>query len=481
MRLFGTKKNAAHIAPKKRKRADKTADNVEIPYSQAEEPPVYRPEPTRRRVEEPPAYRPEPTHRQVEEPPVYRAEKPRRQVEEPPVHRTPKPRRQIEEQAYTPEDDPYAWVDDLQPWEDGSSEEEEFEEKRPRRRSRLKKALLITGIVLFVLVGSAYAFMTLFPTPPDVQGYHPSSPSADSSDPIDHTVIAPGQARDPINRPSGIYTILVAGQDDEGGLTDTLMIAAVDTLNGAINIVNIPRDTMVDIPWEVRKINGVLPGFGIDRLMREMERILGFHPDNYVILDLVAFEALVNAIDGVYFDVPVRMFYVDTCQDPPLRIDLQPGYQHLDGAQALQLVRFRGYQDADIGRIHTQQAFLGAVAGELLQVRNITRIPTLIDIFVSYVDTDLDVRELAWFADQVRNIDSEDINFHTLPGDYDAWIGGISYVIIDPDEWLLMVNSYLYPFPERTPVTLENVRLWVRAPGGLSLVGDDISKTGPRQ
>ena len=43
---------------------------------------------------------------------------------------------------------------------------------------------------------------------------------------------------------------------------------------------------------------------------------------------------------------------------PSENIDLQPGFQHLDGKSALAYVRWRGTATADIGRIERQQKFL---------------------------------------------------------------------------------------------------------------------------
>ena len=76
---------------------------------------------------------------------------------------------------------------------------------------------------------------------------------------------------------------------------------------------------------------------------------------------------LVDAIGGVYFDVPRRMYYNDLSQH--FKIDLQPGYQLLDGNGAMGVLRWRhnsddsghilnsGYAMGDLGRIETQQPF----------------------------------------------------------------------------------------------------------------------------
>ena len=344
--------------------------------------------------------------------------------------------------------------------------------KKSRKRGR-KVVILITALVL-VIVGAAYAFpliTSFLIRPPDVAPFEPprEAPATEGSE-------EPSSERQR-------YTIMVAGQDAVGdlGLTDTLMLVSVD-ISGALTVVNIPRDTLVDMPGPNRKINAVFPlTRSIERLMEEVEKLTGFMPDRYVIVTLGAFESLVDTLGGVWFDVPLRMRYDDPAQN--LHIHLDAGYQHLDGAQALQLVRFRknndntGYVDGDIGRIATQQKFLRAVADELLQIRNVTRIGDLAEIFINYVETDMPLRDLIWFATQLMGMDSEEIRFITMPGEYGVLTHGGDHVVVDLEEWLEVINTYFNPFP--VEVGEENVRLFTRRDGSIQLVGDGRSLTPP--
>ena len=78
--------------------------------------------------------------------------------------------------------------------------------------------------------------------------------------------------------------------------------------------------------------------------------------DYTVSVDLQGFVALVDAIGGVTFDVPINMNYEDPYQN--LYIHISKGVQTLSGADALKVVRFReGYATQDIGRMETQQNF----------------------------------------------------------------------------------------------------------------------------
>ncbi|MFR3290684.1 MAG: LCP family protein [Lachnospiraceae bacterium] len=202
-----------------------------------------------------------------------------------------------------------------------------------------------------------------------------------------------------------MYTFPVVGLDKAGYNTDTMMVGRIDTKNHEINVVSIPRDTMVNVSWSVKKVNTLYAadinsgGNGIDGLMDGLKDILGFQIDCYAVVDLNAFVQLVDAIGGVDYNVPIDMNYYDPTQD--LYISIPAGEQHLDGEEALKVVRFRsGYATADIGRIGTQQDFLMSVASQMLTLGNIPNLPTFIDIFVNNVDTNLSAENLAFFARQ---------------------------------------------------------------------------------
>ncbi|MCL2567998.1 MAG: LCP family protein [Oscillospiraceae bacterium] len=345
---------------------------------------------------------------------------------------------------------------------------------RRRRGGRGRRVLAIFLILVLVSVGGVYALWNFLPEEPVVNGPGSSGPYVTPSNPA----VPPGETRRPI-------TILIAGQNNVGslGLSNTLMLATVDVDNGRIDVASIARDTLVDLPgWNVPKINGVFSGTGgsMERLLDEVERLVGFRPDFYMRVNLPGFIEVVDALGGVTFDVPERMIYDDPFDSPPLHIDLWPGVQTLDGVQAMGLVRFRQNNDGsgptDIGRMANQQAFLGAVADEVLRVRNIARIPEFVRIFSEHVHTDLTFGNLVWFGQQLMGMDRENINFHTMPVEVDVWMFGGNYVILELEPWLVMVNRYLNPF--QVPVTEENVRVYTRVwDGTIQLVGGDRSLT----
>ena len=261
------------------------------------------------------------------------------------------------------------------------------------------------------------------------------------------------------DRQDGIYTLLLVGNDDGNGNTDTMIICRFDTVNNSVDLVNIPRDTLVNLDWQVRKLNAVYWNAvsggekGIEALSEQMKRLCGFETDCYAVVDIDVFEEAVDLMGGVWFDVPVDMDYEDPSQN--LSIHISKGYQKLDGEQAMGVVRFRdSYYDGDLGRIQVQQQFLSAAAKQLLSLGNIPNLTKLARLLEENTDTNLSSANIAWFVRRFMQCDSENIRFHTAPNIPEE-VNGLSYTFLDLEPWLELVNSSLSPY--KTPVTAENV------------------------
>ncbi|NLC72861.1 MAG: hypothetical protein GX684_03705 [Ruminococcaceae bacterium] len=340
-------------------------------------------------------------------------------------------------------------------------------EGKPKKRRVPVPVIVICSILGVILLGFGVFKLWLQPPPMPSPGlYKPTTPTPASSAAPSET---PAETEAPAELPGKIYTFIVVGRDKVGANTDTMMVVHFDTTAHKLNVVSIPRDTLVNIPENVKRVNTLYAygknrnGDGPARLKEGLRDILGFELGNYVIVDLRAFEEIVDAIGGVTYNVPIDMFYDDPYQN--LHIAIRRGEQLLSGAEALKVVRFRaGYASADIGRIGTQQDFLKAVAKQLLTVGNIPNLPKIIDILTSNVETDLTAANITYFATELLKCKAEDITFNTLPADYTANIGGFSYVSIYIPEWLDMVNTYLNPYPEK--VTEANVNILTKTKNG---------------
>ena len=335
---------------------------------------------------------------------------------------------------------------------------------RNKRKTSALQAVAVTTISALFILTALFGLYKCFSQEPTLR---PSGPAAPDPD--------PSAAQEPENpeddarplsseeRKEHFYTVLMAGLDDENGGSDTNLLMALDAENGTINVVSLPRDTLLNVSWSVKKLNNAYHHGGISQTRTEVSRLLGIPVDYYVTVDLRAFVELVDAIDGVDFDIPVDMDYDDPEQD--LHIHFKKGPRHLTGQQALEVVRWRqnndgtGYATADIGRIGTQQAFLMAAAKQMLQISNWDKIRSYAEIFQKWVETDLELANLIWLGEQALTVGSDNITFHTLPGDGAGYYKGGSYYVLDPEAVLELVNSCANPYQRE--LTLEDMNILV--------------------
>ena len=320
--------------------------------------------------------------------------------------------------------------------------------KRVMKRRRSWKR---TVLMLVVVAGIVYAGAHILIRPPEVeaQGGLEATDAVQETEDLtqeeqDAAAAAAAAAAAHAERKDKFYTILVSGCDDGNGNSDTNILLAVDAENNYIHGVSIARDTKAVWDGRNHKINAAFGSGGIEKLAEVIGDQLGIPVDFTVSVDLKGFVALVDAIGGVDFDVPVDMNYEDPYQD--LYIHFSAGMQHLTGEEALKVVRCRSvYATQDIGRMETQQKFLKAVAKQTLTLSNVDKIPEFANIFNQYVETDLTLGNLAWLGTEAISMGADAVSFSTLPGE---WDDSDNFVHLDPDATLKVVNQYLNPYVE---------------------------------
>ena len=326
-------------------------------------------------------------------------------------------------------------------------------------RYRLFQALVVLAILAIAFCMAVRAWVTL-PTIPNL----PSGTvtGEDGGMTFDGAEL-PNVAKS--GRTPGIYTFLLVGQDTGGGgNTDTMMLITFDSTNKEIHGMSLPRDTMVNVSTSSKRLNAVYnynkgsdPDTqvekGITALKREVGKLTGIIPDFYVTVQWEAVGELVDAIGGVWFEVPFDMDYDDPAQD--LHIHLKAGYQELNGEDAMGLIRWRHnndysvqYPTGDLGRVETQQAFLKAVAAECLKPEILLKAPSLAQIFMEHVNTDLSLGNLLAFAQLAAGMDAENnVNFVTMPNQ-DARYPGVSMVLPVVDELVEVLNNGFNPYQD---------------------------------
>ena len=250
-------------------------------------------------------------------------------------------------------------------------------------------------------------------------------------------------------RKKGCATILVAGTDEGGYRTDSMLLLNIDRTEKAIHLVSIPRDTLIYCEYSVPKINSAYGWAGggeagMQELLLRVSEIIGFEPDGYAVVDLSVFEQLVDLMGGITFDVPVDMHYSDPAQG--LNIDLQAGTQHLNGEQAMQVARFRsGYATADLGRIEVQRSLVSAALRQWVSPKGMLHLSKAVKLVLEHTNTNLTKANLLWLAESFLLCGRSDIASATLPG-YAANFTSGSYYVLDAGGVADIVNRYLNPY-----------------------------------
>lgn len=262
--------------------------------------------------------------------------------------------------------------------------------------------------------------------------------------------------------------VLFLGTDDiveASTRADTIMLLSIDTESGDVGVLSIPRDTRVWSPSRQRwdRINALYAHGGTKLVMEAVSQLVRVPVRYYVHTDFQGFEELVDILGGVEITVERRMHYVDKAQG--LEIDLFPGTQVLDGAKALQYVRYRdGLGDVSLvdpfgekydGRVERQRRFVQALASKLLSPAGLVKLPQLVAQVFKIVDTNLPWEMVLSLAVSAGKFSPDRMQTAVLPGNSqvinDAW-----YWIVNDQKAGQVIDTVVLGKPEPLQLVVLN-------------------------
>lgn len=265
------------------------------------------------------------------------------------------------------------------------------------------------------------------------------------------------------NNEIGMINVLLIGVDDGGYRSDTIMLLSIDPYSDRINFLSIPRDTMVKPNgYATTKINALI-GLGKEVakkgkisepeefLISQVKELIGIPIHYFVSIDFEGFKDIIDAVDGVDFNVPYDMNYDDPAQN--LHIHLKAGQQHLDGQAAHDFVRFRHNNDGsapgeyvlgDEGREYWQQEFLKELFNQKCTPKYISKIDDLFTVVKENVRTNYTMKDLITHLGLVKTINFDDIGSYVIPGEA-QYISPLWWYINDPAETSKLINDVFLP------------------------------------
>ena len=237
----------------------------------------------------------------------------------------------------------------------------------------------------------------------------------------------------------------VVNDDTEGMRSDTAMIVHLSEDRSRMDVISIPRDTMVAMPscklpdgsesdpssyaifnsaFSTGANNSSNPddvAYAAACTIKTVEKLTNVRMDEYMVVDFTGFESMVDSLGGV------PMYVEEDVDDEKADLHLSKGCNTLNGAQALGYARARYSlgDGSDISRIGRQQQLVGAIMRTAKSKNLLTDMPTLYSFAESALST-LTVSEglggidkLAGLANSAASIGMENINFVTLPVEED--------------------------------------------------------------
>jgi LCP family protein required for cell wall assembly len=267
-----------------------------------------------------------------------------------------------------------------------------------------------------------------------------------------------------MEKPTGMNIVLL-GSDTRassgaGGRSDTIIIVHIDPDKDILSMLSIPRDHRVDIPGHGKgKINTAYTYGGPALVIRTVKSVFGIKLDHYMEIDFNAFKAVTDTLGGVYVDV-------DRGYDDG-KIVFDPGYQLLDGQNALRYCRHRHDSNYDFGRMERQQRFLNAVREQAMGWNLPFKLPGLIKGLFNNVDTDITANEFLKLAYWGIKLDGGRMTQAKLTGAVQTINGG-SFVVASAGQIKSAVKDFL---TEPAAVVEEDLT----EPAGAILVATDLS------
>ena len=339
----------------------------------------------------------------------------------------------------------------------------------PRRRRKKKKTPLWLPFAIVMAVIAVVSGVVVY-------GVGLVNKVEDSIRPDDSTPTIEEEVKTAEEYKGDVVNILVCGIDyEEGrnysndptsndGMTDMILYVQFDIKNGALRMLQIPRNSLVTTKNKKvilsngktyaatnYQINSVAlsNGGSIAALADVIYDQFRLPIDYYVTVDMQALVDMVDNFGGIEVYIPHDMSYGGS--------KLLKGYRNLDGASAEFFVRCRhgdGYANSDIDRLNMQRYFYAGLFKRARAMGVTDILNQLPLVFKNYIKTDMDITTIAKLVVSFLKIDSSNIILAQTPvfmgvpnvGKTDTF-AGYSCVVPDAGSIAHLLNQYFCTYP----------------------------------
>lgn len=301
---------------------------------------------------------------------------------------------------------------------------------RKKRHKGAKIALIVVGVVL-ALVVAAGAALALW-----VNSLNSSmSLSDEDKQALSRVLEQPAATED--GQESSAFYMLILGSDaregDTASRSDVTMLARIDPDTATVDLISIPRDTMVTIEGQgTQKINAAYAFGGAAGAVETVSEFAGVPISHYAEVHFDELEEVVDTLGGIWVDVP------ESFDAGNGGMAFEAGKQKLNGEQALAYARERyNVSGGDFGRAQAQRQIVEGIIKQVLECSP-AELPGVIGKLAESVSTDYSVTDMVALAQQFLG---KDVTIYSAAcPSYSLSQDGVSYVATMFDEWRAMMQ-----------------------------------------
>lgn len=215
--------------------------------------------------------------------------------------------------------------------------------------------------------------------------------------------------------PEGITSIALFGidsrEDNFEGLSDSIMVITVDAVHKNIKIISIMRDSLVEVEGHgCQKINAAYMLGGPQLAIKTLNQNFNLAITNYATVDFISMAAIIDVVGGIEAELTEKevkyandmIFEMVWSRGAPPDYIEAPGYQKLNGIQAVAFARIRktatiNGTNNDYGRTERQRYVMSQLFQKALDLP-VSRYPQLIRIMLPFIKTSLDYEDIFYLA-----------------------------------------------------------------------------------
>ena len=314
-----------------------------------------------------------------------------------------------------------------------------IKKKKKKRMSVKKKVIILISIILTTIIGFCiFLWFYLF------GGIRHREITEDNSKlGIDESFLS--EVED-----FGIVNVALFGVDSRQnkfeGLSDTIIIATIDSKKGKIKLTSIARDSYVSIDgYDDQKINAAYNKGGPELAIKTINQNFRLDIKNYVTINMGNMTKLIDAAGGVDIEISEdeRIYANQSIGNYDQRIK-KSGLVHLNGVQATAYMRVR-HLDSDLYRMGRQQKVLEQLMIKAKQLNPI-ELANAVNTVSKMVETSLETSEILSYASIFanKNLTMETMKLPNSKSNYEGkTMGGYGSCLVYP---LDLAKSHVYDF-----------------------------------